>query len=497
MAKRVSALVLTFVIFITFIMYPNVDIKAAGKDNVTTAEELLSNIRVGINIGNSLDSCVDKSKRYSTDNPQYYETAWHNPVISKKLIDSVKDSGFNAVKIPVTWYYNTYVNAEGQLMVNPKWLNRVAQVVDYCISQDMYVIIDSHHDGEIIWAGLDELPQVSNNVVQLWTQIAYYFKDYDNHLIFESFNEINTKNTSWKYSKNAVASTNTLNQLFVNTVRTMGSNNANRFLICGTYLNGTEQKILDGFVLPTDTIANHLIVAVHSYDLDFDQKIDSLMNRLQLFSKRVGAPVLINEFGTKNNFEPAVLRAVHAGNFVSRAAEKGIKCFWWDDGKNFAIFDRSTGKPIRSDIIDNLVKPVKYNSQAISNITFNSIDDFVYSSLDSKTGGFEYWDCGALTLNTNGTGMTVIPGVTYRIKLTCDGESDGLRLNNIVFYDAAGAFLASVNAQENMNYSVMAPAGAAYMRVSFYNPWGKRSLSEYTRYIQKGLTYLSVDGLII
>ena len=165
------------------------------------------------------------------------------------------------------------------------------------------------------------------------------YQDYKSDLfsvfIKKGFNEINTRDESWKYNQDSVAATNILNQLFVNTVRMMGGNNTDRFLICGTYLNGTQQNILDGFVLPKDTITSHLIVAVHNYDLDFDQETDKLMKRLQMFSKRIGTPVLIDEFGTKSNYEPAALRAVQAGNFVSRAAKRGIKCFWWDDGKNY------------------------------------------------------------------------------------------------------------------------------------------------------------------
>lgn len=497
MTRRIAALILAFVILGTCITFPYVDVEAAETKNVTTANELLSQIKVGINIGNSLDSCVDNSKRNSTNNTKYYETAWHNPVISRKLIDSVKAAGFNAVRIPVTWYYNTYVNEEGQLVINTSWLKRVAEVVDYCISKNMYVVLDSHHDHEIIWAGLKDINQVSNNVVQLWTQIAYYFRDYDEHLIFEGFNEINTKNNSWTYNKNSVLVTNTLNQLFVSTVRMMGSNNAKRFLICGTYLHGVEQKTLDGFVLPTDTIDNHLIIAVHSYDNAYDQGIDTLFDKLQKFSKRAGAPVLIDEFGTLDSYQPATLRAVHAGNFVSRAAEKGIKCFWWDDGGNYALFDRNTGNITKGDIIDKLMAPVKYQTNSISSITYNSVDDYVYNSIDSKTGSFISWDKGALTLNTNGTGMAVTPGVTYKIKLINEGDSSGLCMNGVAFYDINGTFLSFTKPGDTNNFSIMAPQGAAYMRVTFYNPWNVRTISDYISYIEKGLAYLSIEGMII
>ena len=122
------------------------------------------------------------------------ETLWQNDETTQALIDAVHDLGFNTVRIPVTW--GTMINDE-DYSINEKWISRVQDIVDYCIRQDMYVIINIHHDGadQSGWlrVGTDDLPALYEKFEGVWTTIANYFKDYDEHLIFFSPDEVNLR----------------------------------------------------------------------------------------------------------------------------------------------------------------------------------------------------------------------------------------------------------------------------------------------------------------
>jgi aryl-phospho-beta-D-glucosidase BglC (GH1 family) len=203
----------------------------------------------------------------------------------------------------------------------------------------------------------------------LWTQIAEYFRDYDYKLIFEGFNELNDKDDSWKFSSACASINNTLNQAFVDAVRSTGGNNTYRILVCGTYLNETSNRTLNSFVLPDDIVANRLVIAVHLYDSTMGSTLTDTFKRLQKFSSSQGAPVIIDEFGTKSDFSPAENRDIQAGKYVANANLCGIKCFWWDDGGDYAIFDRKTEKVSEPDVVYALMHPEEF-----SDITSKNID---------------------------------------------------------------------------------------------------------------------------
>ena len=283
--KRLLAMALTVIISIQ--IYSNINVEVRAKSSKLTATQILEDINVGWNLGNSLDSCVANGRSVQTDNTAYFETAWGNPIVTKELIDLVHTAGFKAIRIPVTWYYNTYANESSDCNIRNAWMERVAQVVDYALANDMYVILDSHHDNPIIWAQLEDVGIVAKNTTDLWLQIAVRFRDYDSRLMFEGFNEINNKQNNWKYSNESAVACNYLNQVFVNTVRSTGGNNATRVLICGTYICENSKTVLDSFILPVDSVDDRLIVDVHSYNVEYDQSVEELFVRLEEFSKRI------------------------------------------------------------------------------------------------------------------------------------------------------------------------------------------------------------------
>ena len=349
-------------------------------DNTMTAEQQVAAISVGWNLGNTLDS-------YGTwiDNvtPESVETAWGNPVTTRQMIAAVRERGFNAIRIPVTWAQFTDSNGN----VDGAWMARVRQVVDWSLDEGLYVILNVHHDtGEhgqdkVCWmiADMGTYNSVHDRYASLWTSIAEEFKDYDNRLMFEGYNELLDPNNTWNAPSTGDDAYNAVNsyaQLFVDTVRATGGNNATRNLIVNTYVASADQAVLNAFVLPTDTVQDHLICEVHAYtpwdftshlgnasyttfDDNCRNQIDGLMSNLSSFSARLGVPVIIGEFGVENQNNDAD-RASYIAYYVTRAAENGIKVFIWDNGLSdygeYGVFDRNSltwNETIVSALIDN------------------------------------------------------------------------------------------------------------------------------------------------
>ena len=345
---------------------------AATGDDMISASQAVSDIKVGWNLGNTLDA-------YGTwvtgNDPASYETCWGNPVTTRAMIDSVKAQGFNAVRIPVTW--SQHIDSNGN--VDRAWMDRVREVVDYAIEDDLYVILNVHHDtGEhggdkVCWliADPDSFSENENKYRGLWTSIATDFKDYGGKLMFEGYNEILDINNTWNApsAPGAIDTVNRMAQVFVDTVRATGGNNATRNLIVNTYVSSVDQSVLDGFVLPSDRTSGHLICEVHVYapwgftgtaasvtwtpvHSDFGEadinEIRNIMNTLDSFSKRIGVPVIIGECGAEFKGNDGEI-AKYASCLLDEASSKGIKIFWWDNGDfrtsgegGYAIFNRNT-----------------------------------------------------------------------------------------------------------------------------------------------------------
>lgn len=384
----------------------------AAETQFETAQQAVDNIRVGWNLGNALDSNGEWIEQWTEGKTSDYETAWGNPVTTKELITAVKAAGFNAVRIPVTWYQ--HIDSKGN--IDSDWLKRVNEVVDYVISQDMYCVVNVHHDaGSAGWleASTESYSANAEKFAGLWKNIAERFKDYGEKLIFEAYNEILDANDSWTETNvsSAYDAANEFNQLFVDTVRSTGGNNAERNLMVETYSASCSAKTLNGFVLPNDSAKNHLIVQVHNYDpMTFTHSdeavtwtettdtwgtnaeksyLDSVMTSLESFSKKIGAPVVVGEFGAAFKDNDTV-RAEYAEYFVGSAYNHGIKCFWWDT-QDFGLFDRDlaicTHKKVVTAMMNVVPEPEtdNGNNAADNDITENTIT--IPTELANKIGG--------------------------------------------------------------------------------------------------------------
>lgn len=360
-------LVASFVLSLGFGLTVNAD------EEFESASDAVGAIGAGWNLGNTLDSNGTWITASAGDS-KAYETAWGNPVTTKAMIDSVRDQGFNAIRIPVTW--SQHIDGNGH--VDQGWMKRIKEVVNYAYDDGLYVILNVHHDtGESggdkvswIFAENSTFDKTSNKFKGLWTEIANEFKDYGEKLLFEGYNEILDSGNTWNAPKNnsSYEAVNKYAQLFVDTVRATGGNNINRNIIVNTYVGSVDQQVLDNFKVPNDSAQGHMIIEVHCYHPwgftgtkqsvtwtsvhnDFQSgdksEIDGIMSRLKAFSDKTKCPVIIGEFAAefKNNEDQI---ANYAGYFVDSAGKVGIKCFYWDNGDfktsgegGYAIFNRS------------------------------------------------------------------------------------------------------------------------------------------------------------
>ena len=299
---------------------------------------------LGWNLGNALD-CYNND--YDSSRPvSDFETIWKNPVTTKAMIQTVKQRGFKTIRIPVTWYQ--HLDSDGN--IDAVFMNRVKEVVDYAYDEGLYVILDTHHENwlEPVAANYEA---GSAKLKKVWSQIATVFSNYDGRLIFESINEPVVSDSDLKWNGGTAESRkiiNLWNQTFVDTIRSMGGNNASRWLIVPTYGDSVTETVLSDFKLPSDS-ASKVMVAIHlytpySFALADDgesywndkyssstAEIDNAFSLIEKHLTKKGIPVIIDEFGAlhKNNI---LARERWYKYFVSKACEQDIPCVLWDNG---------------------------------------------------------------------------------------------------------------------------------------------------------------------
>ena len=268
------------------------------------AKDAVTNMGVGWNLGNTLDA-NDGSKTWTTT--EQHETCWGQPVTKPELMKMMAEAGFNTIRVPVTWYQEMDANGK----VNDAWMKRVKEVVDYVIDNGMYCILNVHHD-----TGADSntfkswLKASSKNYTAnkdkyeyLWKQIAETFKDYDDHLLFEAYNEMLDEKSTWNEPVDKTDGYKAINDYaksFVTTVRNTGGNNKDRNLIVNTYSASSTPNAMKNLDLPEES--NHIIFQIHSYPnwqskSNAKKEIDNLISNIKtnLLDR---APVIIGEYAT-------------------------------------------------------------------------------------------------------------------------------------------------------------------------------------------------------
>ncbi|WP_207802029.1 cellulase family glycosylhydrolase [Flavobacterium aquariorum] len=351
-------------------LYPNYNtnpIAADATGMASNAVELAAKIKLGWNIGNTLEATGG-------------ETNWGNPKVSKELIDLVKANGFNAIRIPCSWDQNLVSSTTGQ--ISTEWMNRVKEVVQYCVDNDMYVIVNIHWDGGWLENNCTEEKKEANNAKQkaFWEQIATNFRDFDEHLLFASANEPNVDNAA------QMAVLTSYHQTFIDAVRSTGGKNAFRTLIVQGPSTDIEKTNKLMTALPTDKVANRMMAEIHFYPYQFslmtkdeswgkmfyywgagnhsttdtdhnptwgeEADLDKFFLSMKTQFVDKGIPVVLGEFGAiRRDLTGDALalhlksRADYLKNVVKKARANGLLPFYWDAGfmgvNTMTLFNRT------------------------------------------------------------------------------------------------------------------------------------------------------------
>jgi endoglucanase len=332
----------------------------------SSSKVLAAKMFVGWNLGNSLEVPGN-------------ETGWGNPETTQALIDSVKAAGINAIRIPCAW--NSYIEDTVSCKLKASWLNRVKEVVDYCYKNEMYVILNIHWDGGWLENNPTFAKKVAINAKQkaLWQQIAVFFRDYDEHLLFAGTNEVHV-NYGTPTDEN-ISVQQSFNQTFVDAVRSTGGRNAFRNLIVQSYNTDIDHAV-NRLKIAKDILPDRLMVEVHYYSpWDFcgdaasniylwgkdyvqfgavsnwgqESFLNTQFQNMKTNFVDKGYPVILGEYGAirRSALTGSVLQhhldsRVYFYQYITQQAKKyGLVPFVWDNGskKNngFAIFDRNTG----------------------------------------------------------------------------------------------------------------------------------------------------------
>lgn len=248
-----------------------------------TSVELTHLMGNGINLGNTMEAC-NNNTGHVTDDTTYYETMWGCPVTTQEMISAMKAAGFNTLRLPVAWMTNaTDLATKGDYTISEEYFNRVEEIMNYCFNEGMYVVLNDHWDGG--WYGMFGSEDESTRELameaykSMWTQISNRYAEYSDYLIFEGANEeigarfdenspiyCSDSTDSYLSEDETFELANEINQVFVDTVRATGGNNAERFLLIPGYGTEITRTIDDRFVMPTDTAKNKLLISVHYYE---------------------------------------------------------------------------------------------------------------------------------------------------------------------------------------------------------------------------------------
>ena len=340
------------------------------------AMRFLQAMGTGWNLGNTFDATG------AVEDEMTLETYWCGVETTEGMIDLLAKTGFRTLRLPVSWH--DHVSGE-DFTISAAWLDRVQQVADWALARGMVVILNTHHDVDPAYYYPDEAHYASSEryITAIWRQLAERFRDYDEHLIFESMNEPRLKDTKheWWFNQasaecvEAAECINRLNQAFVDTVRESGGANATRYLMVPAYDASPDTASGSFFHLPEDKADNRLIVSVHAYTpynfaLDaggVDQfsvsstrstgDIDKFMNALYNKYIAQGVPVVIGEYGARLKGMNLQDRVNFAAYYVASATARGIPCCWWDNnafggsGENFGLLRRAKENWLFPDIV--------------------------------------------------------------------------------------------------------------------------------------------------
>lgn len=403
-----------------------ISIQSRAMEHDVDAQTWCKNVVMGWNLGNALESAGGAwdydnyvwtnvwEKDYSK-----WETAWGNPKTTKEMIHAIKVQGFNAIRVPVRWIPHADIET---MEIDESWITRVKEVVDWCLAEDMQVILNTHHE---LW--LESYPiytmkeTLNSKLRKLWTNIATAFADYDGRLAFAGTNEV-TVNWAAPTAENYDVQ-NSYNQTFIDAVRATGGNNVKRNLIVQTYATDPTYG-LAGFVIPNDPTENRLSVEFHYYSpysycsggegsyyywgkafadkgkITPDGNEDTIANlflklRKEWWDKGLG--IVMGEYGCSHHFTDDDKQTQEANEkyyietLVSEARKNGFAAFVWDNNyfgngsESFGIFNRNNSMSVDAPFFLNGIKEGS-KTEFVADVEYDEGDP------DVGVGGKVIWE---------------------------------------------------------------------------------------------------------
>ena len=348
---------------------------------------------VGWNLGNQFECSAPGQDGESMaigmpENSIKAETAWGNPVVTKKTIKAIKDAGFNAIRIPIRW--QCHITNSLAMSIDKAWIARIKEVVGWCLDNDLKVIINTHHDkwleGRPVYAYKEENNQ---KLALLWLNIASEFADYDERVAFAGTNEVHIKDNWGKPEKENLDVQNSYNQTFIDVVRATGGKNEKRHLIVQTYVCNPDFGLYNGdFIIPTDVEGNgndYMSVEFHYYTpwdyagnckyyywgdaykqygevpSENEQTMKDFFDKVVAEWSNKGLGVCIGEWGVTDHTKGSQADLQHENAtyyskfLVSEARKRGFSTFVWDNNsfgngeERFGIFDRERAMKVKND----------------------------------------------------------------------------------------------------------------------------------------------------
>lgn len=311
---------------------------------------------VGINLGNTMESTSASNYSFwvpivGSNRPSDYETCWGAVETTQEIIDGMKAEGFDTVRIPVYW--GNMMADDGTYTLNPEYAARVKEIVDYCQKAGLYTVINIHHFDEFI-IRRHTTEECKEIFTIIWSQIAEYFKEYPYTLMFEGYNEylgggkLNEKREVEDRPKDeAYELTNTLNQAFVDAVRSTGGKNSDRVLIISGYWTNIDLTTAPEFIVPTDSAENRLMVSVHYVDNSF------------FWAKRVGSDEWLQYIDDQIELLNNAFTSKNIPVFMGETSSK-----YPDENIDSSITDRTSSKYVEivlNKLLENDIVPVLWD----------------------------------------------------------------------------------------------------------------------------------------
>ena len=315
-----------------------------------TPNALVGEMNAGWNMGNYFDV------------PFRDKSTWGNPEPTKELIDKVNETGFNTIRIPVTW--RTHQQNVPPYQIELSYLQRVQKVVDFAMENDMYILLNTHHDTDVFQPIVSTEAVVSERLKNTWLQIATYFEAYDEKLLFEILNEPRVQGNREEWVAGNASTRRVLNNLHkvgVDAIRSTGGNNTNRQLVISTWAGKTNETAMNALVIPNND--PNIIITVHAYtpfkvahdgDRPWNGQTDlntvrrDLDNVKRKWITENNRPVILGEWAMLNS-NPRTgksttkqARAEYSEIYVREATERGMPTILWDDNGWYQALNRTT-----------------------------------------------------------------------------------------------------------------------------------------------------------